>query len=288
MPVDIVYTYVDGLDPIWLKKRNKYFNKTLFKLNSNVRYQHIDELNYSIKCVLKFAPWINNIYIVTDNQIPQIDNLDRVIIIDHRDIIPAKILPVFFSDVIESYLHNIPNLSEIFIYNNDDCFFFDKIYKSDIYVKNKVKIVNNFNYDSVKSRNSEYSIRIIKTADILHKIGCNSFIFNHVSKILHKSTLKYIEHTFSDTLIELRKSKFRNNTSIQYLFLAINIDNMLHRNITIAPTAQNYLIYNFGNSLYDPIKDNSKFIVKKCKFVCYNSMNNSYKIPFANLMEKIL
>lgn len=41
---------------------------------------------------------------------------------DHREIIDHDYLPTFNSHVIEANLHKIPNLSEHFIYFNDDVF----------------------------------------------------------------------------------------------------------------------------------------------------------------------
>jgi hypothetical protein len=49
-----------------------------------------------------------------------IGNKCRVIFIKHEAIIPASYLPTFNSNVLEIYLHRIPNLSEIYMYLNDD------------------------------------------------------------------------------------------------------------------------------------------------------------------------
>lgn len=42
--------------------------------------------------------------------------------INHEDIIPKQYLPTFNSHIIETFIFRIPNLSEYFIYLNDDCF----------------------------------------------------------------------------------------------------------------------------------------------------------------------
>jgi hypothetical protein len=230
------------------------------------------------------------IYIITDNQIPELDsdiiNNDKIKIIDHKQILPIDILPVFYSDVIESYLHNIPNLSEIFIYNNDDCFFMDYITPNDIIDNIKLKIVNNFNIDIIKTKTSEYSKRIIFTYDILQNIGCNKLINNHHTKILRKSTMKKIEYEYSDLLTELRKHRFRNIYSIQYLFFVINIDNLLYDNIILENT-NNCIEYHFGNYNYSDRFAN-KFIFYKIKYACYNSMNNTFTSKFLELINNVL
>ena len=48
---------------------------------------------------------------------------NKITIIDHNEIIPEKINPIFASANIESYIHHISDLSENFFYLNDDIFF---------------------------------------------------------------------------------------------------------------------------------------------------------------------
>ena len=284
--IDIVFTYVDGTDPKWLEKKKINLNENVeINYNGKWRYENINEIYFAIKSVLCFASWINNIYIVTDDQIPPLKELydsNKIIIIDHKEIIPSHLLPIFFSDVIESYIHNIPNLSEIFIYNNDDFFFFDKINVSDIIKNNKLKIINNFDINRVSNYTSEYSKRIINTTK---KLEWDFYINNHSSKILRKSTLKYIEDEYKILLDDLRQYKFRNDITIQYLFLAINVDNKLHKNIIIN-NKKKFTFYDFNEDYNDTMKD--KFIYKKCKFICYNGMNNTFKQIFEKLMNDVL
>lgn len=60
---------------------------------------------------------------MTDQQVPAwFHSNPGVTIIDHTEIIPAHLLPTFSSVCIETFLNNIPGLSEHFIYSNDDCF----------------------------------------------------------------------------------------------------------------------------------------------------------------------
>ncbi len=294
MLIDIVYTWVDGFEPKFIQKKNKYLNSsniTTINDNPDIRFESLNEIYFSIKSVLKYVPWINKIYIVTDNQIPELDNeiysTGKIEIIDHTDIIPSEYLPTFYSDVIESYLHNIPGLSEIFLYNNDDLFFLDYVEPSDIVVfengKDNLIIRNIFNIDVLKSKKSEYSKRIVKTFDILRTLTDKQLVNNHHTKILRKSTLKYIEHEFPTLLAEMRENKFRNSDSIQYLFFAINIDNIFFDNIIInKPT--DVIEYHFGNDLCERVS--YKFdITKKYKFACFNSMNFTYKDIFYNYIE---
>lgn len=127
LQVDLIYLWVDGNDPEWRKKKQLY-TKVIAddsEVNNIGRYTSNDELKYSLRSVEKYAPWIRKIFIVTDNQVPVWLSKEhpKIDIIDHKDIIPPGILPIFNSTVIEYFLYKIPGLSEHFLFANDDMFF---------------------------------------------------------------------------------------------------------------------------------------------------------------------
>jgi glycosyltransferase involved in cell wall biosynthesis len=127
-PIDLVYLWVDGSDQKWLKRKNAElikFGKLPVESTGNFRFDDNDELLFSLRSVEKFAPWINHIFIVTDNQIPKWLNTKnpKVTIVDHTEIMPAAALPNYSSSVIEFAIPKIPNLAEHFIYANDDMLF---------------------------------------------------------------------------------------------------------------------------------------------------------------------
>ena len=73
-PVDIVYLWCNSSDAAWREKKNqelKKYNKSLDNdATSECRFINNNELIYSLRSLEKYASWINNIFIVTDNQIP--------------------------------------------------------------------------------------------------------------------------------------------------------------------------------------------------------------------------
>lgn len=121
----IVYTWVNGTERCYNERRAR---AGLPKGGSS-RDKEMGELKYSIRSLLKFAPWLDGpIYIVTPGQIP--DWLDpsneRIRIVDQDDLIPKNkgaTLPTFDTNVIEQYLYKIPGLTDIFIHMNDDYLF---------------------------------------------------------------------------------------------------------------------------------------------------------------------
>ncbi len=100
--------------------------KTPLDLEENigdVRYVQHGELRYCLRSIDKFTPWVRRIFLMTDNQRPAwLKDHPKVTIVDHKEIIPAYLLPIFSSIAIEMHIHKIPGLAEHFIYGNDDFF----------------------------------------------------------------------------------------------------------------------------------------------------------------------
>ena len=145
MDIDLVYLWVDGNDPVWQIKRNACIGKPTEKSGTNCegRYANNDELKYSLRSIEMYAPWMHRIFIITDNQTPSWLNTahPKVKIVDHTDIIPKEYLPNFNSTVLEHFLHKIPELSEYFLYSNDDMFLNKPVTPSIFFRKDGLPII---------------------------------------------------------------------------------------------------------------------------------------------------
>ena len=127
-PIDLVYLWVDGSDPAWCERKNKFLREAGAAEQSLAvpeRWQDNNELLYSLRGVELFTPWIHHIYLITDSQRPSwlVPSHPRLTVVDHRDFIPQEYLPLFSSDTIETFVPDIPGLSEHFLLANDDIFF---------------------------------------------------------------------------------------------------------------------------------------------------------------------
>lgn len=151
-PIDFIIFWVDGNDPKWQQEKNKYDSKNISKDSNGItRYRDWDNLKYWFRGVEKFAPWVNNIYFVTWGHLPKWLNVNapKLKIINHKDYIPKKYLPVFSANPIELNIHRIKELNEKFVLFNDDTFIINKVIPKDFF-KNNIPCDNycEMNWDS--------------------------------------------------------------------------------------------------------------------------------------------
>ena len=149
--IDFVYSYIDGNDKDIIQQKEKIFGATTPAGNkpASMRYRVWGELEASLKSVKKFAPWVRKVFIVAPNQEPEwfkrgfaaamppaalAATLPAVLV---TPVVPStptifEWLPeskvtgnrqcVFNSLALETCLHEVPGLSEYFVYFCDDYF----------------------------------------------------------------------------------------------------------------------------------------------------------------------
>jgi len=135
--ISLVYTWVNGSDPAHIEARTKRSGNTQYSTPGNNRFRDLGGLMYSLRSAEKYAPWIEDIYIVTSGQVPgylETSN-PHVHIVPHSQIFHnLSDLPTFSSNAIESSFHNLPDsVGDCFIYLNDDMFFADHVEPSDFW-----------------------------------------------------------------------------------------------------------------------------------------------------------
>lgn len=137
--IDFVITWVDMNDPKWQQEFALYSGKIDNSKNeiSEARFRDYGLLKYWFRGVENFAPWVRKIHFVTGGQKPDWlnENHPKIHLVSHKDYIPNEFLPTYNSVVIERYLHKIPDLSDHFVYFNDD-FYIIKPIKQERFFKN--------------------------------------------------------------------------------------------------------------------------------------------------------
>lgn len=140
-PIDFVVAWVDGSDPEWQKKKEKYIEDCQKKnpdVGGEKRFKDTGFFKYWFRAVEKYAPWVNKIYLLTDGQVPKFLNVNhpKLVLINHRDIIEEKYLPTFNSSAICLSVGKIPGLSNNFVFFNDDMFLINRTKENDFFKNN--------------------------------------------------------------------------------------------------------------------------------------------------------
>lgn len=166
--IDFVVLWVDDSDPVWQEKKAQYTGIKVKEGNDSARYRDWDTLKYWFRGVEKFAPWVRNVYFVTDDQKPEWLNTDHPKLkwVKHTDFIPHKYLPVFNSNAIEWNLHRIAGLSEKFVFFNDDMFLIDKTCPEDFFVDGKPC---DFPVIGVQYASGFFSHMLFNNADLINR-----------------------------------------------------------------------------------------------------------------------
>lgn len=222
--IDVVYTWVSDLDLQWKNKRDTYSHlwdgHTTPHALEKSRFDDHNEIYYSLLSLEMYMPWVRNIYIITDSQIPPtpIGIREKVHIVDHRDIIPEKYLPTFNSHVIEACLHNINDLSEHFIYFNDDFFVAREISAAHFFHSNEIAsiFIGNKNINFEHDKLTSTSIACKNSNDLfleMFDITFNHYLV-HTYVPLRKSYYILAYDIFGERILNFLTNKFRSTTDI--------------------------------------------------------------------------
>ena len=293
-PIDAVYTWVNHQDSHWQELWKSNFTTTNFDPD---RFTSNDELKYSLRSLEKYSPWLRRIFIVSNCQQPSwLNNHKKIVWVDHSEIYPKdeSYLPVFNSHSIETCLHRIPELSEHFIYLNDDFVlsqkcrasdFFDELGRSIAYLEPYGMVPNS----RIKPEFPDY----LKAASNSRKLLARDFptyqprqLHRHVPYALLKSVLSKIEIAFPEEISLTRKAKVRaesdiNLTSFLFHHYSIAAGSSIKGDATgliVRPTNIDSVL---GRDLY------------RYKFLCFNdgngsSIDSTYKDKTKSFFEKRL
>ncbi len=138
--IDAVITWVDGCDPIWQKKLNKYKPSATRDESKAQKFRDWDTLRYIFRGIEEFMPWIRKIHFVTYGHLPKWMNTNhpKLHIVTHNEIFadPSH-LPTFNSNSIEFNFLGIKDLSEQFVYFNDDMLVLQPTTKERLFLNGK-------------------------------------------------------------------------------------------------------------------------------------------------------
>lgn len=243
-PIDVVFTWVTNTPEI-MHSRRMYSSILDNNTDSNQRnrFDEIGELRFAIRSIFQYAAWVRQIFIVVDDtQQPDwldIDNISTINIpihiIKHTTIFtdhPAH-LPTFNSQAIECHLHQIPNLSEHFIYFNDDMFLGSNCTKEDFFSSDRMP---KYTFDGMVTKPPKTrTMSMHRQAWINNRSVLNMLFGSQLSENLKypshnaipmlKSSFQWLWGNIAPILMTTSASKFRrqNNVYVIGLLVYVNI-----------------------------------------------------------------
>ncbi|NIH20596.1 Stealth CR1 domain-containing protein [Morganella morganii] len=250
LDIDFVIIWVDGSDKNWLKQYAHYSNKITSGDSQEIRFRDFELLKYWFRGVEKFAPWVRKIHFITCGHKP--DWLDtshpKLNFVTHDEYIPKEYLPTFNSHTIELNLHRINDLSDNFVYFNDDMFITNTIDRNYFFHKNTpkdcailnpivpggishivmncVNVINNhFNKNTVIKNNKLkwfnlcYGKNLLRSFALLPWPKFVGFKDTHLPTAFNKSTFEKVWKEEKELLDKTCKSRFREDDNVsQYIF----------------------------------------------------------------------
>jgi hypothetical protein len=228
-PIDAVITWVDGSSVKHRQKRQKYMAMESLPLNENASNPHRwmcnDEILYCIQSIENHAPWISKIWVVVDEEGPDLSMLSeniraKVHLAYHAEIFEGftYVLPTFNSLAIESMLWRIEGLSERFIYFNDDVFLAAPLNVTDVFdgfdpvLRGKWVDYSEL-ISSLEARDDPAKFHYfmqIKAAQMLGYSAAELYLAAHVVHPFRRSKMAELFARYPDKFLNNIKYRFRN------------------------------------------------------------------------------
>ena len=283
LTIDAVITWVDGNDLEHKTKMQPFLGKQPAVDNKTIkmRYGQINEIEYCVKSILKFAPFIRNIFIVTDDQTPHFLSdpvrakieFPTVSVIDHKVIFKnhPQYLPNFNSRSIASLMCEIPGLAEHFVYFNDDFFLLNRVSEEDFFKDGKPVLRGLWTsfYEDIWYKKVQAFILSLrnkkKKKQAGYKLGQQT-----IAKILGFKKYLRIDHCAAP----MRKSTLQNFYLASPEVLDCNLKYRFRH-------PEQYVVQSLANHL--EIKNNTAVITKEFRLVYFQN----YKKPLAWIKYKL-
>lgn len=309
--IDAVIAWVDSNDSQHLKKLNTYLPQEKKKNEGTLatRFRAVNELEYCLRSLLKFAPFLRNIYIVTDAQTPkcvtdlkaEFQQAAKIKIVDHKEIFRdyESILPIFNSRSIASAVWRIKDLAEHFVYLNDDFFVLRNLSPEDWFIEGKPVVRGKWKSSpwieegikSLKEKIRQSSSKVNPTFKTLKWHGAKKAGFKykyldiyHTPHPMRKSTLENYFKKAPGEFYENIKFRFRDFSQFSMVSFANHLE--MSQGTAIVKSPQEVYM--------KPVNRSKNYITKKTAivqndssklFLCIQSLDSATKSDQATLIK---
>lgn len=213
--IDLVVPYVDSSDPNWQKLFEKYTpHKNEEGIDALNRFRgEGDFFRYFFRCIERNMPWINKIHLLvqSDSQVPKWVNRSVVHVVKHDEFIPEEFLPTFNSTTIEMFLWNIPDLSEYFIYTNDDTFVLRELQPEDFFSTDGKVLVSS---RGIKDMTSIWGRHCVNNYCLIYDMEPEKYIAENTTAIAFKHTYRPYIKSLVKECYEAHKKKIHEGISM--------------------------------------------------------------------------
>lgn len=292
-PIDAVITWVDGNATKHRQKRQTYMAMEPLPLHENAANPHrwvcSDEILFCIQSIENHAPWINKIWVVVDEEGPDLSSLSesikaKVHLVYHAEIFDGftQFLPTFNSLAIESMLWRIEGLSERFMYFNDDVFLTAPLSPVDVFdgltpiLRGKwVDYSQVLSCDEMREDPAKFHCFMqINAAQIIGYPATKLFSAAHVVHPFRRSKMAELFARYPDDFFINITYRFRNLA--QFLPQGLHNHACIHDQEAKISLVDDHLHISSGQGKGQPASDTlallSKAIDPGIKFLCVNDL----------------
>lgn len=223
-PVDIVVP--------WLNPTNKWLSEySRFREAENIgRIRDLGTFKYLLRSIEQNISWVNKVFVLLydEEQRPSwMTNSDKLCIVYHKDFIPKEYLPNFNSLITDMHIAFIKDLSEHFIFINDDMFFMRTIPKEMYFSTDGTPVHQPSIKPGVYTRENDAQFRYVERNmfDFVNEISGTQLLWStyHLPIPFRKSFQLYIWQKYGDIIKPmLANSHIRKNNNIcNWVFYAL-------------------------------------------------------------------
>jgi len=312
--IDFIVTWVDSNDPNWQRD----FAKHKDGAPAMGHFRDMGTLQYMFRSFEKFTPWVRKIHFVTYGDTPSWLNINhpKINIVRDEDILPKDGLPMFNSSAVELSFGNIYDLSEKFVYFNDDTFMIKPTTEGRFFSGNLPKdffqvrilfqdkkfshlvheqmslIARSFRMKDVFTRrmipkvfNLRYGIvanvRTFLSLIVSKTLSC--FVLYHHPQPHLKINIQEAYHEYSDDIGRIQRQRFREYDSIcDYTFRFWGLIN--GRFIPYRVRDALYRTISSKTDIDDAIEQVRK---RQYRFVCFNDAATLTEVEYSYFKERV-
>lgn len=293
---DIVVLYCNDKDENWKRQLDYYLGEegsTDRQVIGEERYRDWECFKYWFRGVEKNCKWVNKVFLIlaSPSQVPKwldITNT-KLRIVYHEEFIPKILLPTFNASTIELFVNRIEDLSNNYVYCNDDFYFINPVGETNFFI-NEVPV-----YSGVSTPLIKYTGSLLEGTDAtfykmlnncmdfqlkISKDKARSYEIEHLPSPHKKDFEQFIYSTWGDNIINAQiPSKFRHCTNLsQQVYL-----NLFRDLLEYVKDGEHHC-----NSKYVTLKSDVNFDdYSNCAMVCFNDTEqlDNYEVTKKKMIE---